>query len=69
MGDLESKEELKTLKERLSLLETVIEEIKKLELYENTVDYDWDENPYLVYLLFDIDEFIEDIEYQKRLTK
>jgi len=63
------KEKIKELKERLELLETVIEEIKKIDLYENTVDYDWDENPYSVYLLFDIDEFIEDIEYQKRLTK
>ena len=64
-----SQEEVNELKEKLNLLETVIQEIKKLDLYENTVDYDWDENPYPVYLLFDVDEFIEDIKYQKRLTK
>ena len=69
MNNESLKEKLEKLKEDLDLLETVIEEIKKLDLYESTVDYDWDENPYPVYLQFDVEELIEDIKFLKRLTK
>ena len=69
MDDFEKNEKIEDLKAKIDFLETVIENIKKLDLYEHTVDYDWDETPYPVYLAFDVDELIEDIEYQKRLTK
>ncbi len=68
MDDFENVK-IEDLKERLDLLETIIDEIRQLELYENIADYDWDENPYSEYDLFDMDEFIEDIKYQKQLTK
>ena len=63
------KEEIKKLKEKVSLLETIIDQLRNLELYENTVDYDWDERPYEVSLPFDLDEFIDDIKYMKQNQK
>ena len=47
-------------------LETLIKELKNLELYQCDLEYDWEENPYEVYNLFDIDEFIEDIKQKTK---
>lgn len=66
---MESNKEISYLKEKIIFLETIIEELKNLDLYESTLEYDYEEMPYEIYSLFDIDEFIEDIKYQKQLIK
>lgn len=55
--------EIERLKQRNELLEKIIKEIRKLDLYECEIDYDWEENSYEIYNLFDIDDFIENVKY------
>lgn len=45
--------------EELKILKEIIEELKREELYTQSLEYDWDESPHEVYEPFDVEEFIE----------
>ncbi len=58
----------------LKKYKALIADLKKEELYTHYIDYDWDENAFIDYELFDLDEYIYDwmCQYnqnQKKKTK
>lgn len=55
---IEAHEEIKELKQ-------IIETLKEEQLYIKEIDYDWDENAYEIYELFNIDEYIESQKTKK----
>lgn len=48
----------------LKKYKALIADLKKEELYISHIDYDWDENSFIYYDLFDLDEYIYDWMYQ-----
>ena len=52
-------DELERLKEENILLKKILKEIKKRELYELDIDYDYEEEPYQIEMLFDVDNLIK----------
>ena len=52
-------DELERLKKENILLKKILKEIKKRELYELDIDYDYEEEPYQIEMLFDVDNIIK----------
>ena len=63
--DTKAKDKIKQLQEENERLNNIINELEKLELYQFTPEYDYDENIEEHYTPFDIEEYVNELKENK----